>query len=73
MSMLAEEIVKVLGRKQKAKRLALEVEVVDQVLDDLGIPTSASKGMPVGLRVKRVSFAGTKRLSPDHPDAAGYP
>lgn len=73
MSALAEEIVKVLGRKQKANRLDLEVAVVDEVLDDLGIPTSASKGVPVRLRVKRVTFGGTKRLPLDHPDAADHP
>lgn len=73
MSALAEEIVKVLGRKTKANRLDLDVAVVDGVLDDLGIPTSASKGVPVRLRVKRVAFGGTKRLALDHPDAAGHP
>ena len=73
MSALAEEVVKVLGRKQKANRLDLEVAEVDMVLGDLGIPTSASRGVPVGLRVKRVTFSGTKRLAPDHPDARGYP
>jgi hypothetical protein len=73
MSALAEEIVNVLGRKKKANRLDLEVAVVDEVLNDLGIPTSASKGVPVRLRVKRVAFGGTKRLALDHPDAAGHP
>ncbi|WP_370615177.1 hypothetical protein [Mumia sp. Pv 4-285] len=46
---------------------------VDQVLADLGIPTSASQGVPVHLRVVQVAFRGTKRLKPDHPDAAGFP
>ncbi len=44
---------------------------VDRVLEDLGIPTSASKGVPVHLRVARISFRGTKRLDPSHPDAEG--
>lgn len=73
MSALAEEIVKVLARRRKDKRLDLEVPEVDRVLDDLGIPTSASKGVPVHLRVARVSFSGTKRLDPAHPDAEGFP
>lgn len=71
MSALADEIVNVLGRKRKENRLVLEPAAVDKVLEDLGIPTSASKGMPVHLRVARVSFRGTKRLDPSHPDAAG--
>ena len=45
-------------------RLEVEAAVVDKVLGDLGIPTSASKGVPVHLRVARVSFSGTKRLDP---------
>lgn len=73
MSALAEEIVKILGRRRKEKRLELEVPEVDKVLDHLGIPTSASKGVPVHLRVARVSFSGTKRLDPAHPDAEGFP
>ncbi|QYF74396.1 ATP-binding protein [Cryobacterium sp. PAMC25264] len=73
MSALAEEIVKRLSRKQKSKRLSIEVPTVDKVLEDLSIPTSASKGVPVGLRVKRVAFSGTKRLPPEHPDAEGHP
>lgn len=73
MSALAEEIVKVLGRRRKESRLDLKVPEVDKVLDDLGIPTSASKGVPVHLRVARVSFSGTKRLDPAHPDAEGFP
>lgn len=73
MSALAEEIVKILGRRRKENRLELDMPEVDKVLDDLGIPTSASKGVPVHLRVARVSFSGTKRLDPAHPDAAGFP
>lgn len=73
MSELAEEIVKILGRRRKENRLELEVPEVDKVLDHLGIPTSASKGVPVHLRVARVSISGTKRLDPAHPDAEGFP
>lgn len=73
MSALAEEIVKILGRRRKENRLELEVPEVDKVLNHLGIPTSASKGVPVHLRVARVSFSGTKRLDPAHPDAEGFP
>ncbi len=71
MSALADEIVKVLGRRRKENRLEMTSTAVDKVLEDLGIPTSASKGVPVHLRVARVSFKGTKRLDPSHPDAEG--
>lgn len=71
MSSLAEEIVKVLGRRRKENRLEITSGEVDSILGDLGIPTSASKGVPVHLRVARVSFRGTKRLDPSHPDAEG--
>ena len=73
MSLLADEIVKVLGRRRKGNRLNLDSAKVDETLADLGIPTSASKGVPVHLRVARVAFSGTKRLNPSHPDAYGYP
>ncbi|MBY6414427.1 hypothetical protein HQ346_22610 [Rhodococcus sp. BP-252] len=71
MSSLADEIVKVLARRRKENRLETTSGEVDKVLGDLGIPTSASKGVPVHLRVARVSFRGTKRLDPSHPDADG--
>lgn len=71
MSSLADEIVKVLARRRKGNRLEITSGEVDKVLGDLGIPTSASKGVPVHLRVARVSFRGTKRLDPSHPDAEG--
>lgn len=71
MSSLADEIVKTLGRRRKENRLFMTVEDVDRVLEELGIPTSASKGVPVHLRVAQVSFRGTKRLNPSHPDAQG--
>lgn len=73
MSALAEEIVTILGRRRKENRLELKAAGVDKILGDLGIPTSASKGVPVHLRVARVSFSGTKRLDPAHPDAEGFP
>ena len=71
MSALADEITNVLARRRKDNRLELEPTVVDRVLEELGIPTSASKGVPVHLRVERVAFSGTKRLDPSHPDAEG--
>lgn len=71
MSSLADEIVRILGRRRKENRLVMTVEDVDRILEDLGIPTSASKGVPVHLRVAQVSFRGTKRLNPSHPDAQG--
>lgn len=71
MSSLADEIVKVLGRRRKENRLEITSGDVDKVLGYLDIPTSASKGVPVHLRVARVSFRGTKRLDPSHPDAEG--
>ncbi|MCC3289821.1 hypothetical protein [Arthrobacter sp. zg-Y1110] len=71
MSLLADEIVKVLGRRRKGNRLEMSSARVDEILTDLGIPTSASKGVPVHLRVARVTFRGTKRLDPSHPDAKG--
>lgn len=71
MSSLAEEIVKNLGRRRKENRLVLTVEDVDRILGELGIPTSASKGVPVHLRIAQVFFQGTKRLNPSHPDAQG--
>lgn len=72
MSELADEVAKVLGARRKNK-VVLTGARVDEVLDDLNIPTSASKGTPVHLRVVKVAFNGTKRLDPDHPDADGYP
>lgn len=72
MSALAEEIVKVLGRRQKGRALVLIPADVDTILATLGIPASASKGVPVSLRATRVLFSGTKRLAPDHPDAQGF-
>ncbi|GIL25321.1 hypothetical protein [Actinocatenispora comari] len=71
MSSLADEIVKALGRRRKENRLEMTSVEVDRLLEDMGIPTSASKGVPVHLRVARVSFRGTKRLDPSHPDAEG--
>ena len=71
MSLLANEIVKVLGRRRKGNRLEISSAQVDEILTDLGIPTLASKGVPVHLRVARVTFRGTKRLDPSHPDAVG--
>ncbi|WP_328715472.1 hypothetical protein [Nocardia salmonicida] len=73
MSLLADEIANVLGRRRKENRLEITPAEVDQVLAELDIPTSASRGMPVHLRVARVAFKGTKRLKTSHPDAEGRP
>ncbi|MFD8493326.1 hypothetical protein [Amycolatopsis sp. NPDC059657] len=72
MSALAEEIVKNLAKRQGERRHVLPVGTVDEVLEDLGIPTLATKAVPVALRATRIHFSGTKRLSPTHPDAKGY-
>jgi hypothetical protein len=72
MSVLAEEIAKVLARRKNGRALRLTVAEVDRLLAALDIPTSASKGVPVSLRATRVLFSGTKRLKPDHPDAVGH-
>lgn len=71
MTALADEIVRVLGRRRGDNRIILNSAEIDDVLDELGIPTSASKGTPVRLQVSRVSFKGRKRLDPSDPDAEG--
>jgi hypothetical protein len=72
MSVLADEVVKNLANRQKQRRHILTPKKVDEILVDLGIPTSSTKAVPVALRATRIQFSGTKRLSPTHPDAAGY-
>jgi hypothetical protein len=63
-SELADEVAKVLGARRKNK-VVLTGAQVDEVLDDLNIPTSASKGTPVHLRMVKVAFNGTKRRQGD--------
>ncbi|WP_370942390.1 hypothetical protein AB5J62_25125 [Amycolatopsis sp. cg5] len=72
MSALAEEIVKNLAKRLGERRHVLSVGAVDEVLEDLGIPTLATKAVPVALRATRIHFSGTKRLNPTHPDAEGH-
>jgi hypothetical protein len=54
------------------RRHILTAEEVDEILDDLFVPTSATKAVPVALRAIRIHFSGTKLLDPTHPDAEGY-
>lgn len=72
MSVLADEVVRNLAKRQKARRHILATQKVDEILADLGIPTSSTKAVPVPLRLTRIHFSGTKQLSPTHPDAAGH-
>ncbi len=45
-------------------------EQVETILDDAGILTSATAGVPVRLRVARLHFSGTKKLHPQGDGAA---
>jgi hypothetical protein len=72
MSVLADEVAKILAKRQKARRHILASQKVDETLIDLGIPTSFTKAVPVPLRLTRIHFRGTKQLNPTHPDAAGH-
>ncbi|WUH97762.1 ATP-binding protein [Spirillospora sp. NBC_00431] len=72
MSTLADEIVKNLARRQRGRRHSLTVAEVDEILADLGVPTSATKAVPVPLRATRIHFSGTKMLDSKHPDAVGH-
>ncbi len=72
MSRLADEVVNTLAKRQKERRQILTAEKIDEILADLGIPTSATKAVPVPLRATRIYFSGTKRLKATHPDARGY-
>jgi hypothetical protein len=49
--------------------LNLSTQKVDETLVHHGVPTSASKAVPVPLRVRRIHFRGIKHLKPDHPSA----
>ncbi|RLP93471.1 ATP-binding protein [Micromonospora sp. CV4] len=72
MSTLAEEILGTLAKRRGDRRHLLVSDEVDTILEDLRIPTSATKAIPVPLRVTRIHFNGTKLLKPTHPDAAGH-
>ncbi len=69
MSVLAAAVVAKLAKRQRERRLQLTVAEVDQILEDLGIPTAAVRGVPVPLRATRVSFRGTKTLGPHLADS----
>ncbi|SCG80892.1 ATP-binding protein [Micromonospora rifamycinica] len=69
MSALAEEIVTTLARRRGERRQLITPEQVDGILEDLGIPSSATKAIPVPLRVTRIHFSGTKLLKPTDPHA----
>ncbi|SCF19238.1 ATP-binding protein [Micromonospora saelicesensis] len=71
MSTLAEEVVRILARRRGDRRHLLAADEVDAILEDLKIPASATKAIPVPLRVTRIHFSGTKLLKPTHPDADG--
>jgi len=45
------------------KGLKVEPEQIEQILTDAGVATSATTGVPVRLRVRRILAAGTKVLS----------
>lgn len=68
MSALSETVVERLAKKE----LHLSVDEVDGILSVYNVPTSATKAVPVPLRVVRIKFSGTKQLKPEHPDAAGH-
>lgn len=68
MSILADEIVKYLGKRKKQRRFELSPTDVDDILADLQIPTSATKAVPVPLRATRIEFRGTKRLDLGQPN-----
>lgn len=72
MSILADEVVQNLARRRAGRRHILTAVEVDEILADLGVPTSATKAVPVPLRLTRIHFSGTKMLDPGHPDALGY-
>ncbi|MFG2015666.1 ATP-binding protein [Actinomadura geliboluensis] len=72
MSILADEIVQNLARRRTGRRHILNAVEVDEILADLGVPTSATKAVPVPLRVTRIHFSGTKMLDPMHSDAVRY-
>lgn len=65
MSTLGDAVLQQVVKKGFETATAAEVETI---LDDAGILTSATAGVPVRLRVARLHFSGTKQL---HPGADG--
>src|ERR1035437_4051433 len=62
MSTWGDAVLEQVVRKGFETATAAEVEAI---LDDAGILTSATAGVPVRLRVARLHFSGTKQLHPD--------
>ncbi|WP_106617981.1 hypothetical protein [Saccharothrix carnea] len=52
------------------KGLDVDAEQVERILTDAGVATSATTGVPVRLRVRRVHVTGTKLLEADGEDAS---
>lgn len=63
MSALSEAVFKKMAKNDE---LQLSVDEIETILRDHKVPTSATKAVPVPLRVKRIHFWGTKELSPTH-------
>lgn len=47
----------------------LTLNEIETILGDFKVPTSATRAVPVPLRVTRIRFWGTKELPPTHPTA----
>jgi hypothetical protein len=56
----------------EADGVRLPAEEVETILSRHNIPTTASRAIPVPLRVTRVQFAGIKVLPVTHQDAVGH-
>lgn len=67
MSTLGDAVLEQVVRKGFETATSAEVEAI---LDDAGILTSATAGVPVRLRVARLHFSGTKQLHPDGEEGA---
>ncbi|MUL84769.1 MULTISPECIES: hypothetical protein [unclassified Mycolicibacterium] len=50
----------------------ISAEAVEEILNNCGIPSYASKAVPVSLRAQRIHFSGVKVLPATHRLAAGY-
>ncbi len=50
----------------------ISAESVEEILKDCGIPSYASKAIPVSLRAQRIHFSGVKVLLATHRLGAGY-
>lgn len=63
MSALSEAVFKKMAKNDE---LQLSGDEIETILRDHKVPTSATKAVPVSLRVKRIHFWGIKELSPTH-------